>query len=77
MAIHQKARRGFLSARVNAMGLKAMLIRIGDKNGIAVDLYNRNIRWNGMNGIVDLMAGTDVLTYCETTRRLQQTYRAF
>eukprot|EP00975_Prorocentrum_lima_P001684 361523-Prorocentrum_lima.AAC.1 len=57
------------------MSLKAMLIKIGTKQGIVLDLYNRSVRWNGINGIVDLMAGTNALRHCKTTRRLPQTYR--
>eukprot|EP00975_Prorocentrum_lima_P048214 10084936-Prorocentrum_lima.AAC.1 len=31
--------------------------------------------WSGQDDTVDLMAGTDILRYTGTTRRLQQTYK--
>eukprot|EP00975_Prorocentrum_lima_P014184 3011694-Prorocentrum_lima.AAC.1 len=72
-----KDKPGFLSTKVGAMSLKSVLIKIGTmKEGLAMNMYHRKYRSTGTNGIVDLMAGTDILEYNDMTSRLLQTYRA-
>eukprot|EP00975_Prorocentrum_lima_P008594 1837213-Prorocentrum_lima.AAC.1 len=48
---------------VSAMGLKSVLITIGDEGGIQWKLYNKGFRWSGTNDIVDYMAGTHLLEF--------------
>eukprot|EP00975_Prorocentrum_lima_P065913 12906246-Prorocentrum_lima.AAC.1 len=45
------------------------------KQGIVMDMYNRKYRWGGTHDLVDLMAGTNILSINGVTSRLLQTYR--
>eukprot|EP00975_Prorocentrum_lima_P015631 3312455-Prorocentrum_lima.AAC.1 len=58
------------------MGLKSVLIKIGDEQGIQLKMYNQRFRWSGTNDIVDYMAGTHILEANHMTGRLLQAYRA-
>eukprot|EP00975_Prorocentrum_lima_P056046 11747839-Prorocentrum_lima.AAC.1 len=57
------------------MGLKSVLIKIGDEECIQWKLYNKGFRWSGTNDIVDYMAGTHLLEFNHMTERPLQTYK--
>eukprot|EP00975_Prorocentrum_lima_P000644 127710-Prorocentrum_lima.AAC.1 len=65
----------FLKAKVSAMGLKSVLIKIGDEGVMQWKMHNEAFRWSGTNDIVDYMAWTHLLEFNHMTERLLQAYQ--